>query len=187
LTRDEVGDLSNPDADLMRSEFKELPGTDGDGVDVAVLPSADLVNTLHYQCDFMGPRIYGREPQYYGTTNEMADAWIHWFHDFRRRQLVIKRVRPPPPKADEDQKQALALASLILDAMQEAARWELPTAVIWDPCNTTQRALKVLEELFAVKVESGERVGKSITSVRWRDGDVSKKVALQMNEFYAWS
>lgn len=132
----------------------------------------------------MASKLFGKVTQHRGAINESEDSWIYWYHDFRKQQLAVLRVHHP---GEPGQKQSEQVASLFLDALQEASSWELPKVTVWDTNPVVLRSLGLLKDRHAVEVTSGQRFQRSIPSLRWKGSDGSKDVTLHCNEFFAWS
>lgn len=150
----------------------------------AVAPTADLITLLQGRAEFNASKLFGKVTEHRGAISESKDSWIYWYHDFRKQQLAVLRVHLPE---EPGQQQSEQVASLFLDALQEASAWELPKVTVWDANPLVLQALDLLKERHAVEVTSGQRHQRSIPSLRWKGGHVTKGVTLHCNEFYAWS
>jgi hypothetical protein len=109
-------------------------------------------------------------------------VWIYWFHDFRKMRMMVQRVC-----GEGIETQTTAVAALLYDTVEEATRWGFTTVQVWDPTEGLLRAMELLERSFGVEIVTEERVGSSITSVRWKDQRAPSVSTLQLNEFYGWS
>lgn len=183
LTSEDIPGLCARDIDGIKISFgNHLVGPDE--THMAILPTADIIGWQHDRAGFIGLKARGKAPQSLGSICESVDTWIYWYHDFRARELMIQRARIP---ADHTQIHEEALASLLLDALKEARKWDLPRVVLWDPNSFLLRAMEFLSGKFGVDVKIEERIGRNNPSVRWRGSDETKKITAPMNEFYAWS
>ena len=150
----------------------------------AVAPTADLIGLLQGRAHFIASKKFGKTTQHRGAISESEDSWIYWYHDFRKGQLAVLRIHLPEGSG---QKQSEDVASLLLDALEEASAWDLPKVTVWDANPVVLRALDHLKDRHSVDVTSGQRHQRSIPSLRWNSGDRSKNVGLHCNEFFAWS
>lgn len=150
----------------------------------AVSPTADLVTLLQERANFNASKLFGKVTEHRGAINQSGDAWIYWYHDFRKQQLAVLRVHLP--EAD-GKKQPDQVASLFLDALREASAWQLPKVTVWDANPVVLQAFDLLKDQHAMEVTSGQRHQRSIPSLRWRGDDRAKNLMLHCNEFYAWS
>lgn len=150
---------------------------------MVVLPTVNLISWLHDRGDFISFKINGETPKAHGAICESVDAWLYWHHDFRKKALGIQRVRT---STLGNGRSVEALASLLLDALEEASRWKLPELFVWDPSDDLLRAVQYLQDKFGIKMECKEQIG-SIPSVRWRGSDQTRDLKLHLNEHYAWS
>ncbi|KAI1347587.1 hypothetical protein F5Y01DRAFT_240257 [Xylaria sp. FL0043] len=151
---------------------------------VSVLPTANLITWLHDRSDFIGTKVLGSPPQSHGSICEGADSWLYWYHDFRKEQLAVQRVRVP---IETSQIHHNALVAMLLDAIEEAFRWKLTKVILWDPSAELLSAMQILQDKFDVRSETVARENKSVPSFRWRNADDQKGIALHFNEFYTWS
>jgi hypothetical protein len=142
------------------------------------------VARYHDRGDFISQKVNGKFPPSHGAICAAADAWIYWYHDFKAQQLDIQRVRVPT--ANETHTQAEALASLLLDAFEEAHKWGLSKVVVWSPCSSLVLAMQLLADKFGIKVEHEEQMGTSVPSLRWK-GPRETRITFHHNEFYAYS
>ncbi|KAH8882065.1 hypothetical protein GQ53DRAFT_886027 [Thozetella sp. PMI_491] len=173
LTGDEISRLRARDVQLIQTSFEKLE-VGKDEVHMAVAPTGDLASL----------KDYGRVPQFHGTLCEDADAWMFWFHDFRKQQLAIQRLRCP---SGEEEIQAQIVASLLHNALEESVKWNLPRVVIWDTNDIVTQAIRLLEETAGIEVRMEGQSRKSVTSVRWKWAGEKKAVTVHINEFYEWS
>lgn len=151
---------------------------------VCVLPTANLITWLQDRSDFVGTKINGAPPQNNGSICESADSWLYWFHDFRKEQLAVQRIRVP---VEATQIRSRALAAMLLDAIEEARAWNLTKVVLWEPEAVLLDAISLLQESFDIKSEIGARLNSSIPSLRWRHADEANTTTFHFNEFYTWS
>ncbi|KAI0424999.1 hypothetical protein F5Y09DRAFT_322862 [Xylaria sp. FL1042] len=184
LSNSEIPQLCTRDIGDIEKRFEELlsmPGVSS----VSVLPTAELITWLHDGSDFTGTKIQGVPPKCHGSICEGADSWLYWFHDFRKEQLAIQRIRVP---VETSQIHHDAIAAMLIDAIEEASRWNFPKVILWDPSAELLSAMQILQETFDIGSEIVSRENRSVPSFRWRDADESRRrTALHFNEFYTWS
>lgn len=179
LSDAEIPDLCNRDvADLKANFEKATVGVDE--VHLAVLPTPDIITYLHEWGDVLNIKTRGKTPQVHGAICETADSWIYWHHGLDK--LVITRVRTTP----KSQGSSEALASLLLHALDEAQKWGFSNVTAWEPSSELLSALEFIKENFHIEVQTEKRP-RSITSVRWKGSDQTKKTILHLNESYAAS
>ncbi|RFU72433.1 hypothetical protein TARUN_9829 [Trichoderma arundinaceum] len=179
LTNEEIPALCERDvADLKESFEKSAVGPDE--AHLAVIPSAEMVTWLFEWGDSLNNMLRdGEAPYVHGAICEAADTWIYWHCGFQH--LAISRVRTPPGGGQDSPE---VLASLLLDALKEARRWNFPKVVVWEPSPELISAMDLISNKFGVEVETRERPN-SITSLRWKDSDKTKKTTIRLNEVYA--
>ncbi|KAI1300891.1 hypothetical protein F5Y03DRAFT_221332 [Xylaria venustula] len=148
---------------------------------VCVLPTANLITFHHGRSDFVGTKVQGAPPKSYGSRCESADSWLYWYHDIRKQELAVQRVRVP---AESHQIHRDAIAAMLLDAIEEACAWKLPRVILWDPSPELLSVMQMLQEQFQIKSETVARNKKSVPSLRWRHADASNKITFHFNEFY---
>ncbi|KAI9164086.1 hypothetical protein HJFPF1_05722 [Paramyrothecium foliicola] len=158
LADDEIPHLCHRDVKDLKHKFEEATVAI-DEVQLAVIPSPDMINYLHFWGDVLNLKIRNKSSEIHGAICEAADAWIYWHHSLDK--LVITRVRTPP---DGTQGSPEALASLLLHALEEAQKWDLPKITIWEPSNEVLGALEIIERNPGVEVQTGPRPN-SITSL----------------------
>ncbi|KAI0478268.1 hypothetical protein F4859DRAFT_479180 [Xylaria cf. heliscus] len=182
LSRAEIPQLCNPDIRDVEKQIEYMMPQPGESY-VCVLPTANLITWLHDRADFMSTKINGSSLQNYGSICESDESWLYWFHDFRKQQLAVQRIREPM----EGGISSSALAAMLLDAIEEARLWNLPKVILWEPDTVLLNAISRLEEDFNIKSEIGERLNSSIPSLRWRHADETSETIFLFNEFYTWS
>ncbi|KAI3394991.1 hypothetical protein diail_1880 [Diaporthe ilicicola] len=180
------GDISSLCERDVESVKKEMLKTQisADQTLASVAPTADVVNLLQERASFVASKQCGKITQRRGAISGSEESWIYWYHDFRKEQLAVLRVHLPD---ESNQRQFEEVASLLLDALEEASAWTLPKVTVWDANPDVIQALNLLKDQHGVEITSGQRSLRSIPSLRWKGGEGSKKVTLRFNEFYAWS
>lgn len=179
LANEEIPALCERDVADLKATF-EKTAVGPDEVHVAVIPSAEMISWLHVWGDFFNTKLRGGEaPFVHGAICETADTWIYWHYGFKH--LAISRVRTPP---DVDQGSTEVLASLLLDALEEARKWKFDKVVVWEPSVELISAMDLISIMAGVEVETQARPN-SITSLRWKNADETKKTILHLNEEYA--
>ncbi|KEY71830.1 hypothetical protein S7711_10060 [Stachybotrys chartarum IBT 7711] len=152
-------------------------------VELAVLPTADLVSWLQDRAAFISSKLFNKVPQFQGSISKEGIAWIFWCHDFRKNQLAVQRIYG----ADDSNVPIDTIARLLLDARAEAAEWNFTRVVIWSPSPRLQEALaSILQECDDEVVLEEER-DYAVCMLRWKGGNTAKSVLLLQNEFYAWN
>lgn len=181
LTNEEIPALCARDVADLKDRFeKSAPGPDE--VQLAVLPSSDMITYLQDWGDFL--RTHGRgggPPNVHGAICEAADTWLYWHHSFAH--LAITRVRTPP---GDGQGSPEALAALLLDALEGARKGGYPKVVLWEPSPELISAMDLVSKKVGVEVETKQRPN-NLTSVRWKGSNQTKKTILHLNETYSWS
>ncbi|KAK5637460.1 hypothetical protein RRF57_013175 [Xylaria bambusicola] len=178
----ELLELCKQDVRDVEYYFEKL-SVQPDEFHVSVLPTADLISWLHGRSDFIGNRIEGAPPRSHGSICGAADSWLYWYHDFRKQQLAIQRIRIPQGPSQVHRE---ALAAMLVDAVEEACRWKLNKVILWEPNAEVLGAMQILQGKFNIKSETLARHNKSVPSLRWHMGGV-KRTTFHFNEFYTWS
>ncbi|EER40238.1 conserved hypothetical protein [Histoplasma capsulatum H143] len=193
LVLDDIPALCARDIGAIKVEFSSYKPAAAE-ILMAVLPSANLVSWLQERAAFISSKTNGEVPLIKGAICEDAKTWVFWHHDFPDRELTIQRVVTPIKEAEAEDKESqeettLALASLLLAALDETQKWKLHKTVIWSPTPELNRAIHMVQEHFGVGVTNEERVNSNVPSVRWKGGDEEKTKQIEIchNEFYAWS
>lgn len=180
LFDEEIPALCDRDvADLKDSFEKATVGEDE--VHLAVLPTPDMITYLHKWGDVLNTKIRGKTPHFHGAICEAADTWIYWHHGFDK--ILITRVRTPPKNS---QGSSDALASLLLHTLDEARKWGFSKVTVWEASSELLTAMEFMKKNFNIEVQTEERPN-SVTSVRWKGSDHTKKTILHLNETYAAS
>ncbi|POS74371.1 hypothetical protein DHEL01_v207236 [Diaporthe helianthi] len=184
LNPGDIDGLCTRDVEGIKLEMRQMQISSTGQRQVAVAPTADLINLLQERANFMASRQFGKATEHRGAISDSGDSWIYWYHDFRKQQLAVLRVRLPHEVGPRQLEQ---LVSLLLDALEEAGAWSLPKVTIWDANPVVLQALDLLKHRHAVEVATGQRHQRSIPSLRWKGDDGSETATLYYNEFYAWS
>ncbi|KAK7991610.1 hypothetical protein PG988_000404 [Apiospora saccharicola] len=174
LGRAEISELCMRDTRLRASEARDH--------DLDAGPGDFTTSKVSYETAMMKPLLH------HGSICEAADAWLYWYHDYRKQHLAIQRVHLGAASS-RNQTELLeeALAALLLDAVEDARKRNLPRVVIWDPDDDTLEAANTLARTYGIKVDYGERVRSSMPSIRWHEADLSRKVIVHNNEKFAYS
>lgn len=174
LTDAEIPALCERDVAELKQNFDKLAVVP-DEVHVAVIPSAEMVSWLHVWGDFLNDKLRGGKGPYpHGAICESANTWIYWHYGFKH--LAIDRV--------VGQGSPEVLAALLLDVLEEARKWKFPKVVAWEPTPELIKAMDLVSKRAGVEVETAARPN-SVTSLRWKNADKSKKTVLHLNETYA--
>jgi hypothetical protein len=180
LEATDLPDLCARDIERLRNSLEDV-STSSDTVTVSIVPSHELISWLHDRADFISSKINGKKSQIKGSCSDETNAWLYWYHDYRCNQLVIQRIS----LASHDQTSIRALASLLLDARNEAAKWRLPKLVIWSPSMDVQKALEILSGELNDEYAYESQRQSTITMIRWKGSDTSRKLCLKEDEFFA--
>ncbi|KAI2619241.1 hypothetical protein GGR54DRAFT_135615 [Hypoxylon sp. NC1633] len=209
LSGAEIPSLCDRDTARMRQDFATYPLAPNT-VLAAVLPTSAMVCWLQSRADYTNARTApplpkrkpAPTPTARGSICAAADAWVYWLHDLWRGRLIVQRVRPAAAShkilasdsdsdSDSDSNSkytssTLALARLLLDALEEAARWSLPKVVLWNPGPELCAAMEFLEAEMGVRIMHEKRESAEIPCLRWRGGE-KRRVAVWPHEYYPWS
>ncbi|KAK8130785.1 hypothetical protein PG999_003165 [Apiospora kogelbergensis] len=190
IADEELSRLCIADVEGVKREFTVLAAGPGD-VHVAVLPTPEIIGWLHDRGDFVAQKTLGRVPGHHGAISECGRLWLYWYHDFRKEQLGIQRVRLPPrldgDGSDNHDVVIRRLAGLLHRALGEAEEWGLPNVVVWEPTAAVVEAMDILARRAGVSLRTEERIGRSIPSLRFRADDTPSSVHFHMKELYMWS
>lgn len=183
LTIDDLPDLCERDVESLKNDFRNSEPA-ADTILVAVLPTSPLISWLQSRTDFMNAKTHGKVPKTKGTICDSAGAWMYWYHDLRHNKLIVQRVKLPKGQGEPAATQALA--KLLLDTLDEAAKWGLQKVVLWNPGSELRSAMDFLAAKMKIDVTSEKRENSEIPCLRWRDGE-KLNVTVWPNEFYGWS
>ncbi|KAI1801847.1 hypothetical protein F4811DRAFT_573667 [Daldinia bambusicola] len=161
VAADDIPRLCERDVASLKEDFQKhnLPK---DTVLATILPTADMINWLQARIAYMNQQTHGKTPEAKGSVCESADAWLFCYPSTR------------------------ALARLLLDAVEEAARWGMSEVDIWNPGPELHGAMRFLSSELGIEVTSQKREKEHIPCLRWRGGE-RKTVVFSPNEFYPWS
>ncbi|KAI6084793.1 hypothetical protein F4821DRAFT_164740 [Hypoxylon rubiginosum] len=185
LTRDDLPNLCERDVESLKNDFhhsKPAAGT----ILVTVLPTSPTISWLQSRTDFMNAKSHGKVPETKGTICESADAWMYWYHDLRHNKLIVQRAKLPKPQGDTNVDVTRALVELLLDTLEEAAKWGLQKVVIWNPSPRLRDPLKHLEKQLEIDITTEKRESSEIPCLRWHGGQ-KLSTTVSPNEFYGWS
>ncbi|KAF3066529.1 Lysine acetyltransferase [Daldinia childiae] len=183
LTTDDIPRLCERDVECLKDDFQkyDLPK---DSVLVTILPTTNMITWLQARIAYMNNQSNGKTPEVKGSICESADSWIYWYSDLLHRKMTIQRVKLP---RDQDQATSTrAIARLLLDAIEEAAKWELLEVDLWNPSPELHNATKLLNSELGIKVTNQKRESEHIPCLRWRGGE-KRSIIFSPNEFYPWS
>ncbi|KLJ07760.1 hypothetical protein EMPG_16769 [Blastomyces silverae] len=193
LMPDDIPALCARDIENIKADFSKYKPAAAETL-MTVLPSANIIGWLQDRAAFISRKTKGEVPPVKGAINEDGKTWVYWHHDFPDRELTIQRIVMAAQAAEDEEEEGqqtatLALASLLLAALDEAQKWKLHKLVIWNPTPELHRAIHFVQEQFGVDVINEERVNSNVPSVRWRGGkeDKTSEVVICHNEYYAWS
>ncbi|KAI0377992.1 hypothetical protein F5Y04DRAFT_165483 [Hypomontagnella monticulosa] len=183
LTADDIPNLCERDVESIKYDYEAYDLPIGHTL-VTVLPNTNLINWLQSRTGFMNNKTNSIVPGTKGSICESADAWMYWYHELRHRKLMIQRVKPP--RDQDDATATLVLARLLLDALEEASKWQILEVVVWSPSPQLYHATKLLTDKMGIEIKSEQRNGTQMPCFRWR-GAEKKPTSVWPNEFYAWS
>ncbi|KAK8115880.1 hypothetical protein PG984_012382 [Apiospora sp. TS-2023a] len=192
LGRTEISELCMRDVESIRTSFRDLQANE-DERHVSVLPTPEITTWMQDRGDFTTSKAFSPKEMmtpslHHGSICESADTWLYWYHDCRKQHLAIQRVHLGAASS-RNQTELIeeVLAALLLDALEDARKRNLPRVVIWDPDGDTLEAAKTLARNHGIKLEYGERVGSSMPSIRWHGAGLSRKIVVHNNEKFAYS
>ncbi|KAK6088010.1 hypothetical protein SCUP234_01076 [Seiridium cupressi] len=175
-------ELCARDVDRLKIEFDMLDAESND-LHLAVLPTFEMISWLHERANYIALKHCAKKPQIRGAISQSMDAWVCWYHDFRKQQLVVQRLHSSIGSAAVE----FVLSSILLEALREAQDWGLPRVVVWDSTPAILRASQSLGSLICEKVLIEEQATRSVPSLRLRNGTEAGTVTIHKNQFYAWS
>lgn len=155
-----------------------------DSVLVTILPTTNMITWLQARIAYTNNQLKGKTLEVKGSICESADSWVYWYSDLHDRKITIQRVKPP--HGQDEATSTRAIARLLLDAIEEAAKWELPEVDIWNPSPELHSAMKLLNSELGIKVTNQKRESEHIPCLRWRGGE-KRSIIFSPNEFYPWS
>ncbi|KAI0012179.1 hypothetical protein F4779DRAFT_105611 [Xylariaceae sp. FL0662B] len=181
LTKEDIPKFCERDIEDLKKDFRDydLPP---DSLLTTVLPTMDVVGWLQSRAEFMGNKTIGKVPDIKGSICESVGTWLYWYHDFNHKKLNIQRVKLAKGRSDIGTQ---SLAVLLLDALNEAARWNFSKVVIWNPGPEVRSAMQPLGDNMGVGV-SHEVQESELPCLRWK-GKEKRSVMVWPNEFYGWS
>ncbi|KAI2776178.1 hypothetical protein F4815DRAFT_364313 [Daldinia loculata] len=183
LTTDDIPHLCERDVESLKDDFQkyDLPK---DSVLVTILPTTNMITWLQARIAYTNNQLKGKTLEVKGSICESADSWVYWYSDLHDRKITIQRVKPP--HGQDEATSTRAIARLLLDAIEEAAKWELPEVDIWNPSPELHSAMKLLNSELGIKVTNQKRESEHIPCLRWRGGE-KRSIIFSPNEFYPWS
>jgi hypothetical protein len=181
LHAEDIDELCKKDVRTLAMDVHKASNFGEDSV-LTILPTTDLIGWQHARAEFLGKKIYNKEPTIKGAFHS-PNAWIYWHHDFRKQRLFIQRVRILDELKDERRD---VLAALILCAIREAQSWKLPVVVIWGVGSELGGVFDILRSKFEGLTPMLQAQRRETISVRWRGGE-SNKTTISPNEHYAWN
>ncbi|KAI9158095.1 hypothetical protein HJFPF1_06085 [Paramyrothecium foliicola] len=179
----DVPELCNRDTKRLKNTLESgTAHADKSGTfTMSIIPTHDLISWLHDRAEFISSKMNGSFSQFKGSYSEEGNAWLYWYHDFRRNELVIQRLSLD----SRSQASVKALASLLLDARNEAAEWNFPKLVIWSPSTDVQRALDLISQELRDEHTYERQRQSPLTMIRLKGSDTSRKLKLRDDEFFA--
>ncbi|KAI0135012.1 hypothetical protein F4814DRAFT_454388 [Daldinia grandis] len=183
LTTDDIPYLCERDVESLKDDFQKynLPK---DTTLVTILPTTNMITWLQARIAYMNNQTNGKTPEVNGSICESADSWVYWYSDLRHRKMTIQRVKPP--RGQDEATSIRATARLLLDSVEEAAKWEISEVDIWNPSPEIHNAMKLLSSELGIKVTNQKRESEHIPCLRWRGGE-KRTIIFSPNEFYPWS
>ncbi|KAI1466935.1 uncharacterized protein F4812DRAFT_460491 [Daldinia caldariorum] len=184
ITAADIPRLCERDVESLKEDFQKYGLPKEDAVLATILPTTDMITWLQARIAYMNRQSDGTTPDAKGSVCESADAWLFWFPDLRHGKLTIQRAKLP--RGRDEAASTRALARLLLDAVEEAARWGMSEVDIWNPGPELHGAMRLLSSELGIKVTNQKREKEHIPCLRWRGGE-KKSVVFSPNEFYPWS
>ena len=183
LATDEISVLCDQDVALLEQKFKA--GFGDDKTHVAFAPTWAQVAWHFARCQFMAGEMFGREIERRGVITTSGKSWAYFDHDFRENKIKILRIvslhDETSPERDEE------IAALLEAAMVEAAEWNLPKVLVWDPDRVYEKAMKMVTDKHKeIDVVFDSREDGSIPSFRWRGGADCGNTVWEENHYYCW-
>lgn len=167
LCRTEISELCVRDVESIRTSFRSLQGNE-DERHVSVLPTPEITTWMQDRGDFTASKASSEKtvllPLHHGSICEAADTWLYWYQDYRKQHLAIQRVHLGT-SCDNQTQLVQALAVVLLDAVGNARKRNLPRVVIWDPHSAILEAASTLGKTHGIKVDYGEIVDSSMPSI----------------------
>ncbi|KAI1264794.1 hypothetical protein F5Y18DRAFT_417379 [Xylariaceae sp. FL1019] len=183
LGRKDIPQLCDMDTTSVKDNFGHF-AVRNDRTYLAVVPNVNTITWLHDRAEFISQKLFGRVPLHFGT--KCNRIWMYWFHDFRKNQLAIQRVHIPMDSEPSDVSRELAAG--LLDAIEEARKWNFPKVIYWKDSQDLSAAVEFLVRRSDIVATKGER-SKARISVRWigQSDEATDSVELPLEEFYAWN
>lgn len=183
LVPEEIPRLCEKDVDITRARFAQASLSVDESL-LAILPTPNIITWLHDKAEYTGQQMFGRTPRNHGSICKDGKVWIYWYHDFRKNQLALQRICTSLPM---DEVSGETVAFLLLRALEEAENWGLARVVIWDENSALSPALELLSTKYDIETTQGQRVRRSIPSLRWAEAASTRKSTVFSNEFFPWS
>ncbi|KAI1409046.1 hypothetical protein F5Y13DRAFT_171055 [Hypoxylon sp. FL1857] len=168
LSAEDLPGLCERDVESIKEDFRRYDLAPGTTL-ITALPTTDMVDWQQNRIGFMNAKLLGKCSKWKGSICESDDAWMYWYHDLYHRKLIIQRAKLPKNRGDEVTIQVLA--RLLLDALEEAVKWEIPHVLIWNPGSELHSAMGFLNEEFGIEVLNEKREVADIPCLRWRGGE----------------
>ncbi|CAG9971387.1 unnamed protein product [Clonostachys byssicola] len=178
----DIPELCNRDVDrfIKAVEQQTVPN---DTTLVTVVPAADMIVWMHARCEFISYKLRNEAPDFNGAIHEETGTWLYWAHDFSGDQLAVQRISRP----QEGDVPVEVIASLLLDARNEAATWGLSRVSIWSPPHDVGAAGQLLSSKTSDRFVYEKQRTDAVPMVRLGLGDASKEIYFGYNEYYAWN
>ncbi|KAK4992543.1 hypothetical protein LTR66_001211 [Elasticomyces elasticus] len=172
---------------------------------VALVPDVETVQWHHAREEFISNELYGKKPDVKGAIvgNEPGKrVWCYWTRMWYNKDPqnseentlhILRLVIEDPAVSDFDHQDsanatsqvATAVASLLIAAQAEAAKWTMGAVDIWNPTPSTVAAAQMVHP-SAVEVHRDQ---ESITSLKWYGEDPDRaadSIDWIGNEKYGW-
>ncbi|KAK7226244.1 hypothetical protein V2G26_014247 [Clonostachys chloroleuca] len=175
-------ELCNRDVDrfIKAVEQQTVPN---DTTLVTIVPAADMIVWMHARCEFISYKLRNEAPDFNGAIHEETGTWLYWAHDFSGDQLAVQRISRP----QDGDVPVEVIASLLLDARNEAATWGLSRVSIWSPPHDVGAAGQLLSSKTSDRFVYEKQRTDAVPMVRLGMGDTSKEIYFGYNEYYAWN
>ncbi|TPX13932.1 uncharacterized protein E0L32_005632 [Thyridium curvatum] len=184
LSKDELPALCERDVADLKERLAGLP--DDGKTHIAFSPTWSQVAWHFAREEFMARAMFSRAIERRGAATEDGRSWAIWDHDFREKKLKVQRIVTTRPESEE--RRVEDVAALLQAAVAEAAAWDLPKVLLWNPDEAFTLGAKGVGNAMegSVKVIFDERLDGSIPCFRWKGGKDTSATVWEDNYYYCW-
>ncbi|KAK3391274.1 hypothetical protein B0H63DRAFT_467627 [Podospora didyma] len=187
LVENEVAALCEKDTVALKRKFQRLAEAKDGKTHITFLPTFTQCS-WHFARDTYVAKVMagGREPRHRGAQTLDGASWLYWDHDLREKKLKVQRIVISSSASPD--KRATDIKRLLEAALAEARSWGLPKLLMWNPGSETSAAATDIwrESGGKLKLIFEEREDGSIPSLRWKNGDRSREIVWEDNEYFSW-